>query len=81
MNTLFQRREKLLLSFGQKCEQLEQTTDLFPSKVDEHQMNHRFEEKYFVIKSNTESLRNSTVPYIQRLLITKEQERKQAAPS
>ena len=45
------------------------------------QMNHRFEEKYHVLKANTERMRNSTVPYIQRLLNTKEQERKKAAPS
>ena len=81
MDTLFERREKLLFSFGRKCEKLEQTKDLFPRKVNEHQMNHRFEEKYHVLKANTERMRNSTVPYIQRLLNTKEQERKKAAPS
>ena len=81
MDTLFERREKLLFSFGQKCEKLEQTKDLFNRKVNEHQMNHRFEEKYHVLKANTERMRNSTVPYIQRLLNTKEQERKKAAPS
>ena len=37
--------------------------------------------EYQVIKANTERLKNSKVPYIQRLLNTKEQERKKAAPS
>ena len=72
LETLFKRREKLLYSFGKKSTIIEQTKHLFKRKETSHSMNTRNTEKYEVIHANTERLRKSTVPYIQRLLNKKE---------
>ena len=72
LETLFKRREKLLYSFGKKSTIIEQTKHLFKRKETLHSMNTRTTEKYEVIHANTERLRNSTVPYIQRLMNKKE---------
>ena len=68
LDTLFTRREKLLYSFGKKCLTLEQSKELFPKNNKSHNMNTRIPEEYQVIKTNTERFKNSTVPYIQRML-------------
>ena len=68
METLFARREKLILTFGKKCLNLPQTKYLFPLNENEHSMDTRHKEKYQVTKANTSRLYNSTIPYIQRLL-------------
>ena len=68
LTTLFQRREKLLYNFGKKCINIEQTKHLFIRKKTDHPMKKRTQETYEVIHANTERLRNSTVPYIQRLM-------------
>lgn len=68
LETLYARREKLLLNFGKKCTLLPQTRHLFPLNNKEHNMNLRRTEKYKVINAHTSRLKNSTVPYIQRLL-------------
>ena len=75
MKTLFKRRVKLVYYFGKKSIHIEQTRHLFTRKKTEHNMNIRTPEKYKVIHANTERLRNSTVPYIQRLLNKKEYEK------
>ena len=72
LETLFKRREKLLYSFGKKSTIIEQTKHLFKRKETVHSKNTRNTEKYEVIHANTERLRKSTVPYIQRLLNKKE---------
>jgi hypothetical protein len=74
LETLFKRREKLLYSFGKKSIHIEQTKHLFTRKKTIHEMNMRRPDIYEVIQANTERLRNSTVPYIQRLLNKKEYE-------
>ena len=68
LETLYQRRQKLLYSFGKKCINIEQTKHLFIKKKTEHPMSKRYQETFQVVHANTERLRNSTVPYIQRLL-------------
>ena len=68
IETLAGRREKLILAFGKKCLFLEQTKDLFPLSNKEHTMEIRNTDKYKVIHINRERLRNSTVPYIQKVL-------------
>ena len=68
MDTLFVRREKLLYSFGKKCQTLEQTKELFPMNEKHYSMNTRHHEEYKVLHTNTERFKNSTVPYIQRML-------------
>ena len=72
--TLVQRREILLYNFGRKCFFLEQTKQLFPLKPNSHDMIHRNTEKFQVILAKTERLRNSTIPYIQRVLNDKHNE-------
>ena len=75
LDTLFKRRVKLLYSFGKKSIHIEQTRHLFTRKKIEHDMNLRRPDKYEVIHANTERLRNSTVPYIERLLNKAEYEK------
>ena len=74
METLFARREKLLVKFGKKCAVLPQTRYLFPFKNKNHAMKTRNGEKYEVIHAHTNRFMNSTVPYIQRLLNKEENE-------
>ena len=59
---LSDRREKLCLKFAQNCVKNELTADLFPL----NQKNKR--EKYKVKFAHTDRLKNSAVPYLQRLL-------------
>ena len=51
-----------------QCLNIEQTKHLFIRKETDHPMKKRFQETYEVIHANTERFRNSTVPYIQRLM-------------
>ena len=75
---LYERREKLTKIFGKKCHMLEQTKDLFPLNDRTHGMQTRNTEKYKILKANTERLKKSTVPYIQRMLNSIEEKRKQS---
>ena len=68
LETLYARREKLLLTFGKKCTVLPQTKHLFPLNNKNHNIDLRKTEKYQVINAHTNRLKYSTVPYIQRLL-------------
>ena len=68
METLHERREKLLLKFGLKCTQVKETKDLFPLKKTQCILKTRHPEKYEVYKSHTERMKLSTVPYLQRML-------------
>ena len=75
LETLEERREKLILKFGKQCIKLEQTKELFPLKTKIHGMNTRSSEVFEVFNAHTQRYRNSTVPYIQRIL-NKENQRK-----
>ena len=59
---LSDRREKLSLKFAQKCLKNDLTSDLFPLN------NVRNKEKFKVLHANTDRLKDSAVPYLQRLL-------------
>ena len=59
---LSERREKLSLKFAKSCVKNDLTSDLFPL----NQYNKR--EKYKVTFAHTDRLKNSAVPYLQRLL-------------
>jgi hypothetical protein len=61
---LSDRREKLSLKFAKSCVKNESTSDLFPLN------NIRNKEKFKVDHANTDRLKNSAVPYLQRLLNT-----------
>ena len=76
MITLYERREVLLLRYGQKCLKLEQTKYLFPLSQKTLEMKLRKPEPFEVLHSNTERLKCSTVPYIQRMLNRKANETK-----
>ena len=68
METLHKRREKLLLKFALKCTQLKETKELFPLNITQNSMKTRHKEKYEVYHAHTERLKNSTVPYLQKIL-------------
>ena len=68
MVSLKERREKQALKFANNCLKKEQTKDLFKLRITEHPMRIRNQLKYEEIKSNTERMRKSTVPYLQSLL-------------
>jgi hypothetical protein len=68
LETLHKRRERFLYIFGKKFISIEQTKHLFKRKTNQNTMKTRNKEAFEVIHANTERLRNSTVPYIQRLL-------------
>ena len=72
--TLSQRRELLLYRFGKKCLYLDQMKHLFPLKEKPHCMKTRKEDIYYVLPAKTERLKNSTVPYLQKILNEKHQE-------
>ena len=59
---LSDRREKLSLKFAKNCANNELTSELFPLN------DSRCREKYRVTHANTDRLKNSAVPYLQRLL-------------
>ena len=68
LETLNERREKLIIKYGKQCTKLEQTKYLFPLKKKDHLMKTRTSEPYEEVSSHTNRYRNSTIPYIQRLL-------------
>ena len=75
IETLYERRRNLLRVFGKKCLMLEQTKELFPLNDRDLTMQTRNQEKYKILHANTERLKNSTVPYIQRMLNNIEEKR------
>ena len=68
LEPLNDRREKLLLKYGKQCTSLEQTKELFPLKKKSHSMNTRNNDLYEEVRAHTTRFKNSTVPYIQRLM-------------
>ena len=64
--TLKQRREHLCLSFAKKCTKSERNRDMFPLKNQVRST--RKPEKYQVTFCHTDRLKNSAIPYMQKLL-------------
>ena len=64
---LSDRREKLCLKFAKNCAKNPLTSDLFP-KASLERPRTRKQEKYIVTYANTDRLKDSAVPYLQRLL-------------
>ena len=62
------RRQELCLKFAIKCTKSEKTQEMFPKREKEHNMQARNEEKYYVQHAKTNRLKNSAIPYMQRLL-------------
>ena len=69
METLDERRTKLLLKFAKKkCHKSIQAKDIFKHKEKHHNMELRHTEKYEVNNAATSRYQMSAVPYIQKLL-------------
>ena len=64
---LSERREKMCLKFAKNCEKNELTKDLFPLNPTSGPGT-RSRDKYQVLHTNTDRLKDSAVPYLQRLL-------------
>ena len=68
LQKLTERRNELCLKFAQKCTQSDKTESLFPLKVKNHDMEVRKPEKFIVKHANTERLKKSAIPNMQRML-------------
>ena len=69
LGKLSERREKMCVKFAKNCAQNELTKDLFPLNPADG-LETRNKEPYRVLFANTDRLRDSAVPYLQRLLNT-----------
>ena len=76
IENLEERRKQLCLSFAQKCLKNNKTNAMFPQKARNHKMETRNQEKFDVTFAHTERYRNSSIPYMQRLLNNDEEVRK-----
>ena len=56
------------MNFANKCLKNDKTKNKFPLRVKDHPMEIREEEKFVVFHANTERLKKSAIPYMQRLL-------------
>ena len=68
MESLHERRETIALRFATNCLKSENFSKLFPLNNQKHEMTVRNPLKYKVKKANTERLKVSTIPYMQRVL-------------
>ena len=62
--------EELSMNFALKCVESnkEKLKNMFPLRTKQHNMNARKKEHYLVNHANTERYKNSSIPYMQRLL-------------
>ena len=67
LSKLSERREKQCLKFAKNCSENDLTNELFPLNS-VGGSTRRIREKYMVTQANTDRLKDSTVPYLQRLL-------------
>ena len=68
LESLKYRREELCINFAKKCLKNEKNKDIFPIRSKKHEMETIDEEKYVVYHANTERMKKSSIPYMQRLL-------------
>ena len=68
LQRLTERRNDLCLKFAKKCTQSEKTQDIFPLKRKTHDIDVRYPEKFAVKFANTERLKKSAIPNMQRML-------------
>ena len=62
------RREKLSIKFGSNCSENPKTIKLFIPRKKTHKQKIRKQNKYEVLKTNTQRMEKSCVPYLQKLL-------------
>ena len=74
MKTLNQRRKEMCLKFAKNCLKNEKVRSIFP--VNNQSKRTRNTEQYRVNFAKTKRYANSTVPSLQRLLNTDEQQKK-----
>jgi hypothetical protein len=68
LQTLNERRNELSLKFAKKCLKNDKTKGMLPLRSKIHTMENRNEENFVVKYANTERLKNSAIPYMQRML-------------
>ena len=68
LDSLKERRVKMALRFAKKSVRQGNFSSLFPLSENAHLMNTRNPERYVVKTANTERMRRSAVPFLQRLL-------------
>ena len=68
LQSLHERREEMCLKFAQKCLENEKTENMFPLKTNYHSMRKRKPEIFKVNHSNTDRLKSSAIPSMQRRL-------------
>ena len=69
LDSLKDRRNALCLKFAQKCLKNDKTKSMFPLSEENHHYT-RIQEKFKVKHANTDRLKNSAIPQMQRLLNT-----------
>ena len=70
IDSLYDRREELCLSFARKCTKSanSQARSIFPPNQTHTTVGTRYPEKYHVNMAKTDRYKDSAVPYMQRLL-------------
>ena len=68
LDNLEERRSNLCVKFAKSGIKYQKLDDLFPVKEKKHKMEVRQDNKYEVTFSNTERLKNSSIPTIQHYL-------------
>ena len=76
IESLDDRREAMTLKFAKKCLNNENYSKLFPLNRIKHGMIMRYPMKYAVKRANTERLKRSSIPYMQKLLNIDDRKRK-----
>ena len=67
LQTLYERRENLCLTFAKKCLENEKMKDMFPLNYKSN-IQVRNREKYEVTNAKTDRLKKSAIPYMQNML-------------
>ena len=68
LDTLEERRKLFCLRFAKGCLKNEKVKNVFPRKVNNHEMNRRNAEKYKVSRAKTKQYNCFAIPYMQKLL-------------
>ena len=76
LQSLNERRDVMSLKFAKNCLKNSNFSKLFPKNEVKHEMKKRNTFKYAVRRANTERLKRSSIPYMQRLLNNDNKKRK-----
>ena len=72
MSTLEVRREKMCLKFAKDCLKIDKLKQMFPLNTKDHDMDNRNTKKFKVNHAKTERYFKSSIPFLQRLLNSKQ---------